>query len=205
MRAGGSSREVAYDQRCHCARFALRTRSSKATLSSGYSQHDRHNHRVVRFLPLQHRDRPRFCEALFSELGSADRYSASVRHLRRGVCSPARWRGDLRALWRPHGPQGCLDRDFAFDGYRDLCCRLRSNLRPNRHLGRDHPHSVALHPGRGRRRRMGRLGSPFDGVGRGLQEIAASLPPGRNLVSPADCFSPTSPCSPSAPIPATNS
>ena len=34
-----------------------------------------------------------------------------------------------------------------------------------RHLGRGHPHGAALHPGRRRRRRMGRLGADVDGMG----------------------------------------
>ena len=35
----------------------------------------------------------------------------------------------------------------------------------NRHLGRGHPDRPALHPGRRRRRRMGRLGAALDGMG----------------------------------------
>jgi hypothetical protein len=67
----------------------------------------------------------------------------------------------------------------------DLRRRLRPDLRPSRHLGRRHPDHHPLHPGSGRRRRMGRLGTVVDGMGadecpsRFYHVVSAALRSGR--------------------------
>jgi MFS family permease len=71
--------------------------------------------------------------------GPARRHVAGVRHLRRRLCPAAGWGGDLRALRRPHRPQGGIDRDASFDGDRDVPRRLCADLRADRNLGCGHP------------------------------------------------------------------
>ncbi len=90
-------------------------------------------------------------------------------------------------------------------GLATFAVALVPTYREHRHLGRGHPHRAALHPGRWRRWRMGRLGADVDGMGAQRQARAGSSPPGRNSACPADCSSPISPCSPSARCPASSS
>ena len=64
--------------------------------------------------------------------------------------------------------------------------------------GAVHPDRFALHPGRGRRRRMGRLGPDVDGMGAHQSARADSSRLGRNSACRAGCSSPISPFWPSA-------
>ena len=130
---------------------------------------------------------------------------ASVRHLRRRLRRPPGRGRDLRPLRRPHRPQVDVDRDPAADGHGDLSRRLCPDLRADRHLGRGDPDRAALHPGRRRRRRMGRLGVAVDGMGAQPTSIAASSRPGRNSACRRGCSSPISRCWRSARSRATSS
>src|SRR5450755_4202703 len=64
-------------------------------------EHGRHHHRMVRFLALQHGDRPRLWQALLSEVRSPGWRAGGVCDLHRGIHRPADRCRDLRPLWRP--------------------------------------------------------------------------------------------------------
>ena len=127
--------------------------------------HHRDRDRVVRFFPLQHRHRPRLRQAVFSAFGSLGRHARGLRHLCRRLRRAPGRRRHFRALRRPHRPQVDPDRDAAADGAGHLRGGAGPDLCEHRHLGRGDPHRAALHPGRRRRRRMGRLGADVDGMG----------------------------------------
>ena len=139
-----------------------------------------------------------FAKLFFPEFRSAGRHAGGLRHLCRRLRRAAGRRRDLRPLRRPHRPQVDADRHPDAHGHRDLPGRARADLREHRHLGRRHPDRPALHPGRRRRRRMGRLGAAVDGVGAHqpasrLHRVVAAVRRAR-----AACSLPISRCWPSA-------
>ena len=91
-----------------------------------------------------------FPKLFFPNEDPLDRNARSFRHLLHRLRRPADRRRDLRALWRPHRPQGDPDRHADADGHRHIPRRLRPELRIDRHLGRDHPDRAA-HAARHRR------------------------------------------------------
>ena len=133
-------------------------------------------------------DRPRLREAVLPAIRSAGRNARGLRHLCCRLRRAAGRRGDLRPLRRSHRPQVDADRHAAADGHRHLPGGVRADLRADRHLGRGHPDDPALHPGRRRRRRVGRLGADVDGMGPRPHSTAASSPPGRSSACPSGLF-----------------
>src|SRR4051794_20879295 len=128
--------------------------------------HDRHDDRVVRFLPLWHRHWPCLWSPLLPERRSAGCHPERVRRLRRRLRRASDWRCDLRPFRRPHRPQIDLDRDPHADGRGHRSGGSRAHLRHHRHLGRGYPDRPALHPRRRGRGRVGRVSVDVDGVGR---------------------------------------
>ncbi len=82
--------------------------------------HHRDRDRMVRFLPLQHRHRPRLRQAVFPALGPLGRDAGGVRHLCGRLHRAADRRRHFRPLRRSHRPQVDADRDAAADGTGDL-------------------------------------------------------------------------------------
>ena len=106
-----------------------------------------------------------FGKLYFPNAGPASRATlARLRHLFHRLCRPAGRRGDFRPLRRSHRPQGYADRHAAVHGHCDLPGRLRADLRVDRHLGRGDPDRLARAARHRRRRGMGRLGAPGDGM-----------------------------------------
>ena len=105
--------------------------------------------------------------------------------------------GDLRPLRRPDRAQVHADRHARGDGHRHLRCGVRADLRQHRDLGRRHPHHFALHPGRGRRRRVGRVGSHVHGMG-SLRETRGFIASWPQFGVPCGLFLANWRCSPSA-------
>src|SRR5665213_2232241 len=119
----------------------VRGRTSVGPAPRRDREHRRDHHRVVRLSDLRHGDRPGLQQGLLPRLRCVDRHAAGVRRLLRRLRGAADRRRDLRALRRPHRPQGD----------------------PHRHL-------AAPDPGHRRRWRMGRLGAAGDGVDADQQE-----------------------------------
>ena len=85
----------------------------------------------------------------------------SLRDLRRGLCSSAGGRGNLRPLRRSHRPPINAHRNVATHGAGHIRGGAGADL--SKHLiGSGHPHRSALYPRDRRRRRMGRLGAHVD-------------------------------------------
>ena len=162
---GGSAHVQQYGAAGLAGIGTQRTRAWRSASPCGDCHDCRHDDRVVRLLPLQHRHRAGVRQALLPALRSAGRHAGGVRHLRGRLCRAADRCGDLRPLGRPPRAQVGADRHADADGHRDVPGRPGADLREHRHLGRGPADGAALHPGRGRRRRMGRLGAAVDGMG----------------------------------------
>ncbi len=147
----------------HPAPVDLRARAPASP--RGDRLHRRHRDRMVRFLPLFDRHRPGLRKAVLSAFRPMGRHARSLRHLCRRLRRAPGGRRDLRPLRRPHRPQIDADRHAAADGPRHRRGGDRADLSEHRHLGRGAPDRAALHPGRRRRRRVGRLGADVDGMG----------------------------------------
>src|SRR5262249_25367603 len=78
--AGGRNAH-GFDPRHRHPTFSVRTPEAAAPRCDRLDRRDRH--RVVRFLPLQHRHRPRLRQAVLPELGPLGGNAPGLRHLRR--------------------------------------------------------------------------------------------------------------------------
>ena len=120
---------------------------------------------MVRLLSLLSRDGAGVRQAVLSQFRAAGRHPAGVRDLRGRFPGAAHRSIHLRPLRRSRRPQVDADHDAAAHGLVHFRRGAGADLRQHRHLGRCAADGAALHSGRGRRRRVGRIGAPGDGVG----------------------------------------
>ena len=120
---------------------------------------DRHDDRVVRFLPLRLGRRAGVQQAVLPLVRPADRDPACFRDLCGRVRRAAARRHRVRPFRRPHRAQEIADVEPRDDGPRDRADRALAGLRDHRRMGADRADRAARVPGLCRRRRMGRRGA----------------------------------------------
>ncbi len=136
-------------------------RSAAALVAApgGGGQPDRHDHRVVRLLPLRHRCGAGVRQAVLSGEGSAHRPLAGLPHLFAGLRGAADRRAGVRPLRRPDRQEASLDGEPRADG------RGQHGDGPFAHLPADRRRRAGaaggpeIRAGFRRRRRVGRRGA----------------------------------------------
>ena len=115
-------------------------------------QRDRHDDRMVRFLPLRHDDGDGTQQAVFSQCRHPDLDAVGLCHLLRRLPVAADRRHHLRPLRRPHRPQDRAHPHPPDHGRRHVPDRPASDLRHRRRLGAAHAAGAAHLPGHRHRR-----------------------------------------------------